>query len=612
MPHVANSRLDSWKDIANYLGRDLTTAMRWEKEKGLPVHRVPGGKRHAVFAYSGEIDRWLDNSPVVEPQAPPAEREISAAGSLNYGVAAQALTVDLGLNNLNPVSSTPSSVARTVNTGTVPLPHPRSRLKLLAFSAACLVLVAMPVFLAKKGRWGAPPLRVTPRPAITSLAVLPLQNLSNDPTQEYFVDGMTDSLITELARVRSLSVISRTSVMPYKGTRKPLPQIARELDVDAVVEGTVLRSGDRMRITAQLVDGATDRHLWAEKYERSLGDVLALQSEVAEAIAREVRVSVDPHPGAAKGPRRIDPEAYELYAKGRFLWNRASPGDLQKAEKFFQQALEKEPDWALAYAGLADVYSVPYDPRAFEAAKKALELDESLAEAHNSLAMSLLLRWDFAGAEKDFRRAIELNPNYSTAHQMYAFLLSATGRHEEALAEVMRAQQLDPISLYVSESLGDILFFARRYDAAIARYHKTLEMDPHSPLAHHDLGDAYLQKRMYREAIAEFERADGHSVNESDLLASLGQAYGLAGERAKAEKVLVRLSEQSKRNPDSWYFAAPVYLGLGHRERALNCLEKAYTARAHALASLKMDPRLDGLRSEARFQDLMRRVGLPL
>src|SRR5438552_2878190 len=327
---------------------------------------------------------------------------------------------------------------------------------------------------------------------IRSLAVLPLDNLSGDASQDYFADGMTDELITDLAQISALRVISRTSVMVYKGARRPLPEIARELNVDAVVEGTVLRSGEQVRITAQLIQTPADRHLWAESYEGDLHDTLALQKKVARAIAEHIRIELTPKEQAVlKNAKVVNPEAYEAYLKGRYFWNKRTADGLKKAIDYFNQAIEKDPNYAQAYTGLADSYALLGDweygilapkeafPRAKAAATKALALDNTLGEAHTSLAFSLdLFDWDWASAEREFRRAIELNPGYATAHHWYAWHLSEMGRNREAIAEMRKAQNLDPLSLIISADVAEILLVAHSYDQAIEQSRKTIDMDP--------------------------------------------------------------------------------------------------------------------------------------
>src|SRR5580700_1839157 len=338
---------------------------------------------------------------------------------------------------------------------------------------------------------------------IRSLAVLPLENLSGDDSQNYFADGMTDELITDLAQISALRVISRTSAMVYKGARKPLPQIARELNVDAVIEGTVLRSGDQVRITAQLIEASTDKHLWSQSYEGELRDTLALQNRVASAIADQIRINLTPQEQAAlKSVEVVNPIAYESYLKGRYFWNKRTADELRVALAYFNQAIEQDPKYARSYSGLADTYALLGDwqyaamspkeafPKAKAAAIKALELDSSLGEAHNSLAFVLDgFDWDLEAAGREFRQAIELSPGYATAHHWYAWHLSLLGQYDEAIAEMRKAQSLDPLSLIINSDLAELLIMAHSYDESMQQSLNTIEMYPNFALAHNQLAE---------------------------------------------------------------------------------------------------------------------------
>jgi TolB-like protein/DNA-binding winged helix-turn-helix (wHTH) protein/Flp pilus assembly protein TadD len=458
---------------------------------------------------------------------------------------------------------------------------------------------------------------------IRSLAVLPLDNLSGVASQDYFADGMTDELITDLAQISALRVISRTSVMVYKGARRPLPQIARELNVDAVVEGTVLHSGDQVRITAQLIEASTDKHLWSRSYEGEFRDTLALQNRVAREIADEIRINLTPQEQASlKNVKVVDPEAYESYLKGRYFWNKRTADGLKAALAYFQQAIEQDPRYAPAYSGLADTYTLLGDwqyavmtpkealPKAKAAAIKALELDSELGEAHTSLAVCLDgFDWDFDAAEKEFQRAIQLNPGYATAHHWYAWHLSHIGRNEEAIAEMRKAENLDPLSLIINADLAELLLLARSYDESIQQSRKTIEMDPNFALAHNQLGQAYFQKQMYEPAIAELEKSVQLSGGSPTCIANLARAYAASGRRSEAEKLL---SDLKKRSSPSASFAsqiAIVYAALGDRDQAMNWLEKGYEERFNPGVLLR--PGFDPLRSDSRFQNLVHRMGPP-
>ena len=456
---------------------------------------------------------------------------------------------------------------------------------------------------------------------ISSLAVLPLENLSRDPDQEYFADGMTDELITNLGKIGALRVISRTSVMSYKGTRKPLAQVARELKVDGVVEGTVLRSGDRVRITAQLIRINPEKHLWAETYERDLRDVLALQQDVAHDIADEIRIKLTPQEQARlSSARPVDPEAQEAYLRGVYFWNKRTERDLEKSIEYFNQAIRKEPSYALAYAGLANAYNLlpvyahaaPWEtyPKACSAALKALELDDALAEAHAALGFyKSLHEWDQPGADRELRRAIELNPGYAFAHIWRGEGLSLMERHAEAVAELDRARELDPTSLMVSDQRGWVLYMARRYDDAIEQIRRTIELEPHFAHAHCWLGKTYLQKGMLREGLAELEEATSLPGGDSQLYTRwLGYAYALSSRRVEAFKVIERIKGQEQKGFASPSGVAAIYCGLGERGQALAWLEKAYQERDPDLPEAKIEPVFDPLRSDVHFQDLVRRV----
>ncbi len=458
---------------------------------------------------------------------------------------------------------------------------------------------------------------------IRSLAVLPLENLSADASQSYFADGMTDELITDLAQISALRVISRTSVMVYKGARKPLPQIARELNVDAVVEGTVLRSGDQVRITAQLIEASTDKHLWSQSYEGELRDSLALQNTVARAIADQIRINLTPQEQAAlKNVKVVNPQAYESYLKGRYFWNKRTADGLKVALAYFNQAIEEDPKYAQAYSGLADTYALLGDwqyavmtpkeafPKAKAAAIKALELDSTLGEAHNSLAFVLDgFDWDFDAAGKEFRRAIELNPGYATAHHWYAWHLSLLGRYDEAIAEMRKAENLDPLSLIINADLAELLVLAHSYDESIQQSRKTIEMDPNFALAHNQLAQAYLQKHMYAEAVAELQKAVQLSTGSPTCIANLARAYVVSGKRSEAEKLLSDLKKHSNPGYSNASEIAMIYASLGDTDQAMNWLEKGFEERFNPGVLLR--PGFDPLRSDSRFQGLVHRIGLP-
>ena len=465
--------------------------------------------------------------------------------------------------------------------------------------------------------------RAVPLPKIESIAVLPFENLSNDPEQEYSADGMTEELITNLGKISALRVISRTSVMRYKKTDKPLPQIGRELNVDAVVEGTFQRSGDRVRITANLLHAPTDRHLWAESYDRELRDILALQSEVARAIAEEIRIKSTPQERARMASRgSVDPEAYDAYMKGQ---RTMAPRTYDIAIKYFRQAIEKEPNFAMAYAGLAGAYSElgndelisPQEsyPKAKAAARKALEIDDTLVAPHLTLGWAKLrFDWDWAGAESEYRRALQLNPSSAEAHMDYASFLPFLGRFDEARAETKQAQELDPLSSFPCMQMGAIFVMSHQYDEAIEQVRKTIGIFPSEDRAnfsHFLLGLSYRGKGMFEEAIAEHEKNVALFPESPLHLGHLGCTYGLAGKKAQALKVIEQLKEQSRRKYVAPYDIALVYIGLGEKDQAFAWLEKAYLAHSNDMSNLKADPTFDPVRSDPRFRDLLRRMNFP-
>ena len=463
-----------------------------------------------------------------------------------------------------------------------------------------------------------------PAPAgIRSLAVLPLENLSGDASQNYFADGMTDELITDLAQISALKVISRTSVMVYKGARKPLPQIARELNVDAVVEGTVLRSGDQVRITAQLIEASTDKHLWSQSYEGELRDTLALQNRVASAIADQIRVNLTPREQAAlRSAKAVNPEAYQSYLKGRYFWNKRTADGLKAALAYFNQAIEEDPKCAQAYSGLADTYALLGDwqygvmsfeealPKAKAAAIKALELDSSLSEAHTSLGYSLrAFDWDFEGAGKEFQRAIELNSGYATAHHWNAMNLGLLGRPKEALVEMRKAENLDPLSLIINADLAEFLLFTHSYDESVEQGRKIVEMDSTFAIGHKQLGDAYLLKQMDKEAVAELQTAVRLSGGSPICVADLARAYVASGKMNEAVKLLNDLKKNSNASFTNAPHIAMIYASMGDNDQAMHWLERAYKERFNP--SILLRSGFDPLRSDPRFKDLMRRIGLP-
>jgi TolB-like protein/Flp pilus assembly protein TadD len=548
------SRLDSWKEVAAYLKCSERTVRRWEQE-GLPIHRHPHKKKAGIYAYKAEIDAWWrdGHEHLKQIEEPP---EVPARQSLE---------------------EPPASTRRW-----------RRSWPVAAFGLAVL-MIAVIGLIAGKLRERILGKILSGR--IESLAVLPLENLSHDPEQEYFADGMTDALITDLAKIHALRVISRNSIMQYKGNRKPMPQIARELNVDAIVEGTVMRSGDQVRITAQLIEARKDRHLWAETYERDMRDILALQDEVANAIASEVRITLTPqeriHLASA---RPVNPQAHDAYLRAYYELRKHKPATLyvpgegesiQKAIEYFQQALAIDPNDALAYAGLADAYydqstflRAPLEvlPKAKAAAARAIELDDSLAEAHASLGnVKLTFDWDWAGAEREFRKALELNPNLPQAHAGYAHYMLTFRRTDEAIQELDRVQKVDPLFPQSHMALSLLLFQARRYKKAVA-VARTSGDDRALALSLAELGQR-------EEAIVAADSAV-RSTQNPIILAQVASAYALTGKNHTARAMLTTIEALAGERYICGYNVACVYAALGDKERAFSWLEKAYLARS--------------------------------
>jgi TolB-like protein/DNA-binding winged helix-turn-helix (wHTH) protein/Tfp pilus assembly protein PilF len=496
------------------------------------------------------------------------------------------------------------------------------------FVAAMVVLVS--ILLTAYFRWFRPAAHAqTPVPRVM-LAILPFQNLTGDPAQEYISDGLTEEMITELGRLdpEHLGVIGRTSIMLYKQNPKSLDQVGRDLGVQYVMEGSLRRDADHVRITAQLIQVKDQTHVWAREYDRELKNLLSLQAEIAQEIADEVseltlggqqKPNVARRRTASSSTRSY--EAYDLYLKGRYFWNKRTPEGFQQAAEYFQQAIAKDPNYARAYAGLADTFGlmstwnqVPQNefmPKARIAALKALEIDETLAEAHTSLALvAENYDYDWQTAEKEFRRAIQLDSGYATAHQWYAEYLSWQGRFDEALAESERARRLDPMSLIIATDHGAILYFARQYDRAITQFRAVLDMDPSFPRAHALLLDAYMQEQRFSEAEAEMQRS--HTPADSPWWwAAKAHLYSRWGRTAESEEAVAKFEHlASKLGHYRTQAMLYVYLGTGRKDQAINLLQKAYSEHSNVLASLKVDPLYDPLRDDPRFQNLLRRVGL--
>ena len=457
-----------------------------------------------------------------------------------------------------------------------------------------------------------------------SIAVLPFENLSGNPENAYFTDGIQEEILMRLAKIADLKVVSRTSTVRYKRSPGSLREIATQLGVANVLEGSVQRSADRVHVNVQLIKAASDTHLWAEAYDRKLTDIFAVESEIAKTIADTLQAELTGSERNAIAARPTEnTEAYQLYLKGRFFWNKRTGQNLNKAADYFNQAIRTDPNYALAYVGLADAYvlmpfygaGTPQDcyPKAKAAAKKALELDDTLTEAHASLAYVLhVCDLDFDGSTREFQRAIELNPNYATAHHWYGIeLLASLGRFNEAIREVKRGLELDPLSLPINGGLGRTYYFARRYDEAIEQLRKTSEMDPGFYYAHWNLGSALAAKGAIGAAIEEYQKARALD-DDPFVLGLLGHAYASSGNKIEAEKILNQLKELSKERYVSAYSFALVYLGLGNKEEALHWLEKSYQDRTgNDLVYFRVEPLLDPLRGEPRFEELVTKVFAP-
>lgn len=525
-------RLDSWKEIAAYLKCSERTVRRWEQE-GLPVHRHPHKKKAGIYAYRAEIDTWWRN----------------------------------GHEHLKRAEE--------------PSTHRWTRVWLIAALALAVLGIAVAALLG--GKWRDRIVRKSPPGRIESVAVLPLENLSHDPEQEYFADGMTDELITDLAKIRALRVISRNSIMQYKGKHKPTPQIARELNVDALVEGTVMRSGDRVRITAQLIAAPQDRHLWAETYEGDLRNVLALQDEVTTAIAKQISIELTPEEQARFAhARAVDPDGHQAYLRGLFELRTHTVEGNAKAIEHFQRAIAIDPNDALAYEGLALAYISSPDqapktvmPKARAAALKAIELDGSVAEAHASLGLiRLVFDWDWPGAEQELRRALDLNPNSPLAHVDYArYLLLVPHRMDEAIQTCRRAYDLDPAVPAEHDDLVGFLFFARAYQAAIDEAAK--ELEDNSPF----LALAYAELGRRDEALAVARRAEA-SAKVPSAVAQTASAYALAGDKQQARVLLGQLVAQANQRYLCGMNVAAVYSVLGDKDDAMAWLQKGYRDRS--------------------------------
>ena len=578
-------RLESWKEIATYLGRDVTTVRRWEKREGMPVHRHVHDKGGSVYAFSSELDAWLQSRKLrleEEDEGDKAETPVDAES--DHG----------------------------------PKGIPRARLWLLVTGMAVLALLSVTYVLIRSHAGNSRQAK------ISSLAVLPLKNLSGDSTQEYLADGMTEALIGRLSGIRDLRVISRTSVMRFKDTQLSVPEIARTLRVDAIVEGSVIREGSRIRVHAQLIRGATEEHIWSEEYPRDYRSLLEVQEEVARRIAEQIEISLTPEDRARLASTHpVDPEAHENYLKGRYYFNQRTEDALNKSIASFQQAIARDSGYALAYSGLADSYAMlgfrggfPAKDalsRAKTAAMKAIELDETLAEPHASLAfIAETHEWDWGTAEREYKRALELNPGDARAHNWYAGYLMYVGRFDDGISEAKRARDLDPLSLPINNALAGRLLAGSRYDEALRQVQETLQLDSHFAPAHQTLGWVYLHSGKQEEALREFQNALQLSgTADADLQLDLGIAYAVTGKRDEARRILAKLENLHEQGVVPSGSVAILHGALGESNEAFAWLEKAYEERDPQLTYIKAGRRFEPLRKDPRFTELVHRVGLP-
>jgi len=578
-------RLDSWKEIAAYLGRDVTTAQRWEKRESMPVHRHVHDKRGSVYALASELDVWLKTR---RRHAGDDDKELESEPVV-------------------PAATDPPSAAA---------PRPRTRMA-IATAVAIVVVLAIAIYVITRARRAN-----SAQTKIGSLAVLPVKNLSGDPSQEYLADGMTDALIARLSTIHGLRVISRTSVMQFKNPRISVPEIARMLHVDAVVEGSLMREGNRIRVTTQLIRGASDEHFWSETYDRDVRDVFAVQSELAQSIARKVQVTIT---GAEQArltsARPVAPEVYESYLKGRFAYNKSNTrAGEEESIGYFEHAIEIDPTFAPAYVGLAAAYNdlgtvVIGDPpaqtraKALSAVRKALELEPDLADAHVLLANLQQEQWHWADAEAEYRRALELSPNDADAHAGLASWLMCQGRTDEALAWARRGRELDPLAVS-GANMGWILFQSHRYKEAIRELRSALAVQPDDIDVLLYLGFTLIANSQSEDAIPVLERAVSISHRSPAAIGVLIRAYSHAGRRKDALRLVAELKQRHKAGylPAGAFVNA--YLGLGESDQAFVWLEQAYKEQSNILQFLKVHPYFDPIRNDPRFRDLLRRTGL--
>ena len=579
-----DERLDSWKEIAGYLNRDVTTVQRWEKREGMPVHRHLHDKRGSIYAISSEIDAWRQKRKLsfeVDPQESAAEA---------------------------PNEAEPGR----------PAAAPRVRRWLVPGLGVAVLALLILAYVIARVHTGAS------LPRIKSLAVLPFQNLGGDPSQDYIADGVTEELIGRLSRLHGLRVTSRTSSMHFKNTPQPVREIARMLGVDAVVEGSLIREGQQLRVHAQLIRAATDEHIWAGEYQREYQSLLEVQDEVTRSIVEQVEVTLTPEDRVRLvSTHSVDPEAYESYLKGLHYFNQRTEDALNKSIASFEQAIVREPGYAPAFSGLAEAYAMlgfrggfPSKEalsRAKTAALRAIELDNTLAEPHASLAfIAETHEWDWGTAQREYERALELNPGYAQAHNLYAGYLMYTGRFDDGISEAKRARDLDPLSLPINNALAGRLLAGGRYDEALLQVQETLELDSHFAPAHQTLGWLDLHSGKHEDAIREFQSALKLSGNQdTDLQLDLGFAYAVSGKQDEARRILAQLERLHEQGAVPSGSIAILHGALGESNAAFAWLKKAYEERDPQLTYIKAGRRFEPLRKDPRFGQLVRRVGLP-
>jgi TolB-like protein/Flp pilus assembly protein TadD len=579
---ASDARLDSWKEIAAYLKRDVTTVQRWEKREGMPVHRHLHDKRGSVYALASELDAWQQGRRLALPEDEEPETESPKTIQNNQDV------------------STPS----------------RAKFWFVLAGLAVLIVLAIALLKVRSRVQTATP------PKITSLAVLPLKNLSGDPTQEYFADGMTEALIGRLAAIHNLRVISHTSVMRFKNPQTSVPEIAKTLGVDAIVEGSVMREGNQIRVTAQLIRGATDAHFWSETYDREMQDALTLQSELAQTIAEKVEVTVtgEEHQRLAAA-RPVAPEVYESYLKGVFAINKSnSRAGLEEGIRDFDDAIKKDPTFAPAYVGLAEAYTdlgsvfaggspETTRPKVMSAVRNALKLDPDLVEAHVLLANVLQEEWQWAEAEAEYRRALELGPNDAKAHADFAYWLLSQGRTDDAITWIQRARERDPVVVSGSD-VAWILFQSHRYEDAIRESRSVLAMDSQDAGTLMILGFALVANNQSQDAVPVLEKAVSITKGSPAATGVLIRAYAQAGRRNDALRLLAELKQRQKTEyvPSGAFVNA--YLGLGQNDEAFRWLDQAVKEKSNILQFLKTHPFFDPIRNDPRFANLVRHVGL--